>query len=179
MLTSHDIPDSIPLAQYLTESSQCQHEGDTFKRQASHEGSYQFNCNNMTLKNISKSIPLSTFNFQFPESQATKNPNMFQLQQNTPSMSTVPQDVVNFDPIWPPQVQLDNMPRAYEVAKGRKAHIQEEIESPQCQFQFNSMPGIHELDGPAFPVSTFSHTKGAISLHMSGFIFNPIWPPSD
>ena len=160
VLTSHDIPDSIPLAQYLTESSQYQHEGDTFKRQASHEPSYQFNCNNMTLKNVSKSIPLSTFDFQFPESQATNNPNMFQFQQNTPSMSTVPQDVVNFDPIWPPQVQLDNMPRAYEVAKGRKAHVQEEIESPQCQFQFNSMPGIHELDGPAFPVSTLPTPKG-------------------
>ena len=102
VLTSHDIPDSIPLAQYLTESLQCQHEGDTFKRQASHEPSYQFNCNNMTLKNVSKSIPLSTFDFWFPESQATNNPNMFQFQQNTPSMSTVPQDVVNFDPIWPP-----------------------------------------------------------------------------
>ena len=160
VLTSDDIPDSIPLAQYLTESSQCQHEGDTFKRQASHEPSYQFNCNNMTLKNVSKSIPLSTFDFQFPESQATNNPNMFQFQQNTPSMSTVPQDVVNFDPIWPPQVQLDNMPRAYEVAKGRKAHVQEEIESPQCQFQFNSMPGIHKLDGPAFPISTLPTPKG-------------------
>ena len=160
VLTSHDIPDSIPLAQYLTESSQCQYEGDTFKRQASHEPSYQFNCNNMTLKNVSKSILLSTFDFQFPESQATNNPNMFQFQQKTPSMSTVPQDVVNFDPIWPPQVQLDNMPRAYEVAKGRKAHVQEEIESPQCQFQFNSMPGIHELDGPAFPISTLPTPKG-------------------
>ena len=134
----------------------------------------------MTVKNISKSIPFSTFDFQFPDSQATNNPNMFQFQQKTPSMSTVPQDVVNFDPIWPPQVQhnnvpespvitsqnkktdncfhnmdkisevnnirLDNLPRAYEVAKGRKAQVQGEIDSPQCQLQLNSMPEIHELD---------------------------------
>ena len=97
--TSHDIPDSMLLAQYLTESSQCQLEGETFKRQASHEPSYQFNCNNMALKNISKSIPLSTFDLQFPKSQETNNPNMFQFQQKTPSMPMVPHNVVNFDPI--------------------------------------------------------------------------------
>ena len=33
----------------------------------------------MTGENISKSIPFSTFDFQFPESQATNNPNMFQF----------------------------------------------------------------------------------------------------
>ena len=142
----------------------------------------------MTVENISKLIPFSTFDFQFPESQATNNPNMFQFQQKTPSMSTVPQDVVNFDPIWPPQVQhnnvpespvitsqnkktdnsfhnmdkilevnkirLDNLPRAYEVAEGRKAQLQEEIESPQCQLQLNSMPEIHELDQAEFSIST-------------------------
>ena len=59
----------------------------------------------MRVENISKSIPFSTFDFQFPESQATNNPNMFQFQQKTPFMSTVPQDVVNVEPIWSPQVQ--------------------------------------------------------------------------
>ena len=129
--TSHDIPQSIPFGQYLkqTESSQCQwqvtpgayglydfskshtqeHEGEDFKMQSFHDQSYQLNCNNTTVENISKSIPLSTFEFQFPESQATNNPNMFQFQQKTPSMSTVAQDVVNFDPIWPPQIQLNNV----------------------------------------------------------------------
>ena len=206
--TSHDIPYSIPFPQYLTESSQCQqqvmpgayglydfsknhaqqHEGETFKMQACHDPSYQFNCNNMTVENISKSIPFSTFDFQFPESQATNNPNMFQFQQKTPFMSTVPQDVVNVEPIWSPQVQhknvpespvitsqnkktdnsfhnmdkilevnkirLDNLPRAYEVAKGRKAQLQGEIESPQCQLQLNSMPEIYELDQAEFSIST-------------------------
>ena len=51
-------------------------------------------CNNVTVQNISKLIPFSTFDFQFPESQAANNPNMFQFQQKTPFMSTVPQDVV-------------------------------------------------------------------------------------
>ena len=206
--TSHDIPDSTPFPQYLTESSQCQqqvmpgayglydfsknhaqqHEGETFKMQASHDPSYQFNCNNMRVENISKSIPFSTFDFQFPASQATNNPNMFQFQQKTPFMSTVPQDVVNVEPIWSPQVQhnnipespvitsqnkktdnsfhnmdkileenkirLDNLPRAYEVAEGRKAHLQGEIESPQRQLQLNSMPVIHELDQAEFSIST-------------------------
>ena len=206
--TSHDIPDSTPFPQYLTDSSQCQqqvmpgayglydfsknhaqqHEGETFKMQASYDPSYQFNCNNVTVQNISKSIPFSTFDFQFPESQAANNPNMFQFQQKTPFMSTVPQDVVNVEPIWSPQVQhnnipespvitsqnkktdnsfhnmdkilevnkirFDNLPRAYEVAEGRKAQLQGEIESPQCQLQLNSMPEIHELDQAEFSIST-------------------------
>ena len=133
--TSHDIPDSIPFPQYLTESSQCQqqvmpgayglydfsknhaqqHEGETFKMQASHDPSYQFNCNNMTVENISKSIPFSTFDFQFSESQATNNPNMFQFQQKRPSMSTVPQD-----PIWPPQVQHNNVPESPVITSQNK-----------------------------------------------------------
>ena len=212
--TSHDIPESIPFAQYLTESSQCQwqvrpgayglydfsknhtqeHEGETFKMQASHDPSYQFNCNNMTVENIS-TFPLSTFDFQCPESQGTNNTNMFQFQQKTPSMSTVPQDVVNFDPIWPPQVQLnnvrespvirsdnsvhnmdkisevnkiqlDNMPRPYEVAEGRKAQVQGEIESPQWQLQFNSMSKIHELDQPEFSISIYPHQRGNHTTHV-------------
>ena len=212
--TSHDIYNSIPFTEYLTESSQCkcqvipgvyglydsskhqdeEHEGETYKKWASHNPSYQFNCNNMTVENVPKSIPLSTFHFQFPESQATNNPSTFQFQQKMPSMSTVPQDVINFDPIWPPQVQLnnvpespvitsqnktthnsfdimdkipkvnkiqlDNMPRAYEVAEGSKGQVQGYIESPQCQFQFNSMPGIHELDDPDFSISTLPTPKG-------------------
>ena len=115
-------------------------------------------------------------------------------------MSTVPQDVVNFDPMWPPQVQvnnvpespvitsqnkmthnsfdimdkipkvnkiqLDNMPRAYEVAKGSKAWVQGDIESQQCQFQFNSMPGIHELDDPDFSVSTLPTPRGNHTTHV-------------
>ena len=45
------------------------------------------------------------------------------------------------------KIRLDNLPRAYEVAEGRKAHLQGEIESPQRQLQLNSMPVIHELGG--------------------------------
>ena len=205
--TSHDIPESIPFAQYLTESSQCQwqvmpgayvlydfsknhtleHEEETFKMQASHDPSYQFNCNDMTVENIS-TFPLSTFDFQYPESQGTNNHNMFQFQQKTPSMSTVPQDVVNFDPIWPQvqlnnvpespvitsdnsfhnidkisevnKIQLDNMPRAYEVAEGRTAQVQGQIASPQGQLQFNSISEIHEMDQPEFSVSTLPTPNG-------------------
>ena len=118
-------------------------------------------------------------------------------------MSTVPQDVVNFDPIWPPQVQLnnvpespvitsqnkmthnsfdimdkipkvnkiqlDNMPRAYEVAKGSKGQVQGYIESPQCQFQFNSMPGIHEFMNwmtLIFPYQLYPHQRGNHTTHV-------------
>ena len=109
-------------------------------------------------------------------------------------MSTVAQDVVNFDPIWPPQfqlnnipespvvtsqnkktdnsfhnmdkisevnkIQLDNMSRACEVAKGSKAYVQGEIESLQWQLQFNSMPEMNELDQPQFSISTLPTSKG-------------------
>ena len=46
-----------------------------------------------------------TFNERY-----TNNPNTFQFQQKMPSMSTVPRDVVNFDPIWPPQDKHNNVP---------------------------------------------------------------------
>ena len=52
------------------------------------------------------------------------------------------------------------MPRAYEVAKGSKGQVQGYIERPQCQFQFNSIPGIHELDDPDFSISTLPTPKG-------------------
>ena len=68
------------------------------------------------------------------------------------------------------KIQLDNMPKAYEVAKGRKAHVQEEIESLQCQFQFNSMPGIHELDGSHFPFRLYPHQRGNHTTHVRIYI---------
>ena len=42
-------------------------------------------------------------------SQVTNNPNTFQFQQKMPSMSAIPQDVVKFDPIWPPQDKHNNI----------------------------------------------------------------------
>ena len=88
--------------------------------QASYDPSYQLNCKNMTVQNISKSIPFSTFDFQFPESQAANNSNMFQFQQKTPFMSTVPQDVVNVEPIWAPQVQHNNIPESPVITSQNK-----------------------------------------------------------
>ena len=71
-------------------------------------------------------------------------------------------------------IQLDNVPRAYEVANGRKVEVEGESRTPQGHFQFNNLLGTHGLDNTAFSILTFTHTKGTITLHMSGFIFNPI-----
>ena len=81
--TSHDIPDSILFAQYLTESPQPQ-------------------CQVMP----------GMYGLYDSTSQATNNPNTFQFQQKMPSMSAIPQDVVNFDPIWPPQDKHNNIPES-------------------------------------------------------------------
>ena len=61
---------------------------------------------------IPSSIPFAQYLTDDPTLQATNNPNTFQFQQKMPSMSTIPRDVVNFDPIWPPQVQLNNIPES-------------------------------------------------------------------
>ena len=107
--TSHDIPDSIPFPQYVTESSQCQQQV-----MPGVYGLYDFS------KNHAQQHVGETFKMQFPQSQATNNPNMFQFQQKTPSMSTVPQDVINFDPIWPPQVQHNNIPESPVITSQNK-----------------------------------------------------------
>ena len=42
-------------------------------------------------------------------------------------------------------IQLDNVPRAYEVANGRKVEVEGESRTPQGHFQFNNLLGTHGL----------------------------------
>ena len=57
-------------------------------------------------------------------------------------------------------IQLDNVPRAYEVANGRKVEVEGESRTPQGHFQFNNLLGTHGLDNTAFSISTLPTPKG-------------------
>ena len=145
--TSHDIHDSIRFTEYLTESSQCKCQVmpgvyglyDSSKHQdEEHEGEIDpIWPPQVQLNNVPES-PVIT-------SQNKMTHNSFDIMDKIPKVN---------------KIQLDNMPRAYEVAEGSKGQVQGYIESPHGQFQFNSMPGIHELDDPDFSISTLPTLKG-------------------
>ena len=58
------------------------------------------------------------------------------------------------------KIQLDNVPRAYEVADGSKAEVEGETRTPQGHFQFNNLLGTHGLDNTTFSISTLPTPKG-------------------
>ena len=58
------------------------------------------------------------------------------------------------------KIQLDNVPRAYEVADGSKVEVEGETRTPQGHFQFNNLLGTHGLDNTAFSISTLPTPKG-------------------
>ena len=57
------------------------------------------------------------------------------------------------------KIQLDNVPRTYEVADGSKAEVEGETRTPQGHFQFNNLLGTHGLDNTAFSISTLPTPK--------------------
>ena len=58
------------------------------------------------------------------------------------------------------KIQLEHVPRAYEVANGSKAEVEGETRTPQGQFQFNNLQGTHGLDNTAFSMSVLPTPKG-------------------
>ena len=98
--------DNVPRAYEVADGSKAEVEGETRTPQ----GHFQFN--NLLGTHGLDNTAFSISTLPTPKGLSHYNPNTFQFQQKMPSMSTIPRDVVNFDPIWPPQVQLNNIPES-------------------------------------------------------------------